>query len=63
MAKYDYLKNTLYKIHVKNRNLCRKQIYEKFRELDAPKRSLNRWLTLLEQKKNINKKKRQWPSH
>jgi hypothetical protein len=35
MAKYDDLKNTLYKFYVKNRNLGRKKIFEKFRELDA----------------------------
>ncbi len=57
MAKYDDLKSTLYKFYVKNRNLGRKQIFEKFRELDAPKRSLNRWLTILEEKKIIEKEK------
>ncbi len=41
----------------KNRNLRRKQIFEKFRELDAPKRSLNRWLTILEEKKSLRRKK------
>jgi hypothetical protein len=57
MAKYDDLKNTLHKFYVKNRNLGRKQIFEKFRELDAPKRSLNRWLTILEEKKSLRMKK------
>jgi len=57
MAKYDDLKNTLHKFYVKNRNLGRKQIFEKFRELDAPKRSLNRWLTILEEKQSLRRKK------
>ncbi len=53
MAKYDHLKETLYKFYNNNRNLSRKEIFDKFHDLGAPKRTLNRWLASLEQNKTL----------
>ena len=53
MAKYDHLKETFYKFYNNNRNLSRKEIFDKFHDLGAPKRTLNRWLASLEQNKTL----------
>ena len=53
MAKYDHLKETLYKFYNNNRNLSRKEIFDKFHDLGAPKHTLNRWLASLEQNKKL----------
>ena len=46
MVNYSDMKSVLYKYYVKNHHKGRKFIFDLFTELDAPKRSLNRWLTL-----------------
>ena len=57
MAKHVNLKETLYNFYKNHRHLSRKEIFNRFRELGAPKRSLNRWLCALEQKKTLKRKK------
>ena len=42
MAKYDHLKETLYKFYNNNRNLSRKEIFDKFHDLGAPYSLLTR---------------------
>jgi hypothetical protein len=56
MAKYDDLKSVLYRYYQKKPRKSRKFIYDMFIELGAPKRSLNRWLELLEKNKSIMRK-------
>ena len=56
MAKYDDLKSVLYRYYQKKTRKSRKFIYDMFIELGAPKRSLNRWLELLEKNKSIMRK-------
>lgn len=41
MAKYEHLRQVLYEFYKNNRHLNRKEIFDKFRGLGAPKRSLN----------------------
>jgi len=57
MAKFDHLKETLYNFYKNNSHLGRKAIYDRFIELDAPKRTLNRWLIKLLQNKTLDRKK------
>jgi len=57
MAKYDYLKETLYNNFKNNSHLGRKAIYDRFIELGAPKRILNRWLVKFLQNKTLDRKK------
>ena len=57
MAKYDHLKETLYNFYKNNSHLGRKAIYDRFIELGAPKRTLNRWLVKLLQNKTLDRKK------
>ena len=52
MAKHDNLKETLYYFYNNHSHLSRKVIFNRFRELGAPERSLNRWLCALEQKRH-----------
>ena len=52
MAKHDSLKETLYNFYINHRHLSRKEIFNRFRELGAPERSLNRWLCALEKKRH-----------
>lgn len=56
MGKHDNLKKNLHDFYLKNQHLERKVIYRHFINIGAPKRSLNRWLTLLFNKKNLNRK-------
>jgi len=56
MAKFDALKTTLYKFYEKNKQKGRKYIRDKFLELGAPERSLDRWLTTLEENKSLERK-------
>ncbi len=57
MTKYDHLKETLYSFYKNNSHLGRKAIYDRFIELGAPKRTLNRWLVKLLQNKTLDRKK------
>ncbi len=57
MAKYDHLKEILYNFYKNNSHLGRKAICDRFNELGAPKRRLNRWLVKLLQNKTLNRKK------
>jgi len=57
MAKYDHLKETLYNFYKNNSHLGRKAIYNRFIELGAPKRTLNRWLVKLLQNKTLDLRK------
>ena len=41
---------------LKNHALSRKHIFEKFKDLSAPKRTLNHWIRLLEQNKPLTRK-------
>ena len=54
---YEHLKSVLYKNYLENHTLGRKHIFERFKNMDAPKRTLNHWLQLLEQKKMLTRKK------
>ena len=56
MSKYEALKKNLQDFYEKNANLTRKHFFDKFIDLGAPKRTLNRWLSLLEDKKSLNRK-------
>ena len=51
MAKHDELKKTLYNFYANNDHLTRREIYDRFINISAPKRSLNRWLVKLFEKK------------
>jgi hypothetical protein len=57
MAKYDHLKETLYNFYKNNSHLGRKAIYNRFIELGAPKRTLNRWPVKLLQNKTLDLRK------
>ena len=56
MANYSDMKSVLYKYYVKNHHKGRTFIFDLFTELGAPKRSLNRWLTLLENNQTLSRK-------
>ena len=57
MAKYEHLKQVLYEFYKNNGHLSRKEVFDKFRGLGAPERTLNRWLVLLAQNKTLGRKK------
>ena len=57
MAKFDQLKKNLYEFYTKNKNLKKKQIFEKFEGLGASKSTLYSWLDQLENKKTLIRKK------
>jgi CTP-dependent riboflavin kinase len=59
---YEHLKMTLYKYYLENHVLGRKHIFDKFKDMGAPKRTLNHWLQLLEQGKELTRKKGSGPS-
>ena len=42
---------------MENYVLGRKHIFDKFKDIGAPKKTLNNWLRLLEQKKVLTRKK------
>ena len=56
MSKHANLKNVLQNFYEKNKNLGRKKIRDRFLKLGAPERSLNNWLSLLEQGKTLQRK-------
>ena len=56
MAKYDGIKELLKNYFEKNAKLGRSHIFERLLNLGAPKRSLHRWLNLLFDKKNLERK-------
>ena len=53
---FEDLKNCLYAYYLKNHALGRKHIFEKFKDSGAPKRTLNHWISLLEQCKPFIRK-------
>jgi len=57
MAKYEHLRQVLYEFYKNNRHLSRKEIFDRFLGLGAPKRTLNRWLVLLAQNETLERKK------
>lgn len=56
MAKHADLKKVLEIYYQKNHQLGRKHIFDRFIDLGAPKRTLNRWLVRLDQENNLNDK-------
>ena len=54
MAKNDNLKKHLENFLFLNKNLGRKQFFDIFFKLGAPKSSLNRWITRLEISENLD---------
>jgi hypothetical protein len=58
---YEDLKSILYKYYQKNHGLGRKHIFDKFISMGAPKRTLNHWLSMLEQNKVLTRKKGSGP--
>ena len=54
---YAHLKSVLEKYYQKNHALGRRHFFENFKDMGAPKRTLNNWLRLLEHKKVLTRKK------
>ena len=50
------LKSSLYTYYIKNKDLGRKHIIDKFKDLGVPLNTLNRWFILLEQGNNLERK-------
>ena len=55
MAKYENIKEILYKFYLKNKHLSRNEIFTKFIDLGPSERSLKCWLTTLIQKKTLQR--------
>lgn len=56
MKNYNSLKITLENFYKKNKHLKRAEIFKKFSDLGAPKRTLNSWLARLEHSQSLNRK-------